>query len=62
MRFKYENGSFKKCLINNDVEGLQGWYEAAHLRVQGEEILDEALAFTTTHLKVLVQHLNYPLA
>ena len=44
------------------MEGLLGLYEAAHLRVQGEDILDEALAFTTTHLKVLVQHLNYPLA
>ena len=61
-RFKDENGSFKKCLINNDVECLLGLYEAANLRVRGEDILDEALDCTTTHLKVLVQHLNYPLA
>lgn len=28
-------------------------YEAAHLRRHGEPILEEALAFTTTHLKPL---------
>ena len=41
---------------------MLGLYEAAHLRVHGEDILDEALAFTTTHLKSLVEHLEYPLA
>ena len=60
-RFKDENGSFNECLII-DVEGMLGLYEAANLRVEGEDILDEALAFTTTHLKSLVEHLDYPLA
>ncbi|RVW33173.1 Valencene synthase [Vitis vinifera] len=60
-RFKDENGSFKECL-NNDVEGMLGLYEAAHLRVQEEDILDEALAFTTAHLESLVEDLDYPLA
>ncbi|KAL6316128.1 hypothetical protein AAG906_015958 [Vitis piasezkii] len=60
-RFKDENGSFKECL-NNDVEGMLGLYEAAHLRVQEEDILDEALAFTTAHLESLVENLDYPLA
>ncbi|WKA11631.1 hypothetical protein VitviT2T_029111 [Vitis vinifera] len=41
---------------------MLGLYEAAHLRVQEEDILDEALAFTTTHLKSLVKHLDHPLA
>ena len=41
---------------------MLGLYEVAHLRVHGEDILDEALAFTTTHLKSLVEHLEYPLA
>ena len=59
--FKDENGSFKECIIT-DVEGMLGLYEAAHLRVQEEDILDEALAFTTTHLKSLVEHLEYPFA
>ncbi|KAK8562021.1 hypothetical protein V6N12_049076 [Hibiscus sabdariffa] len=33
-----------KCLLE--------LYEAAHLRVHGEEILEEALAFTTTYLEL----------
>lgn len=34
-----------------DVKGLLALYEATQLRVKGEEILDEALEFTQTHLK-----------
>ena len=30
---------------------MLAFYEATHLRVHGEEILDEALQFTTIHLK-----------
>ena len=29
-------------------------YEAAHMRVHGEPILEEAVAFTTIHLKSLI--------
>ncbi|KAL6316146.1 hypothetical protein AAG906_015976 [Vitis piasezkii] len=54
-------GCFRESLIG-DVQGMLGLYEAAHLRVQEEDILDEALAFTTTHLKSLVKHLDHPLA
>ncbi|RVW86322.1 Valencene synthase [Vitis vinifera] len=61
VRYKDEKGRFKKSLIN-DPYGLLGLYEAAHLRVWEEDILDEALAFTTTHLKSIVEHLEYPLA
>ena len=59
--FKDEKGNFKKDLMG-DVRGMLGLYEAAHLRVHGEDILDEALAFTTTHLTYMVEHLEYPLA
>ena len=59
--FKDEKGNFKKALIS-DVRGMLGLYEAAHLRVRGEDILDEALAFTTTHLRSMVEHLEYPFA
>ncbi|KAL6318338.1 hypothetical protein AAG906_039430 [Vitis piasezkii] len=59
--FKDEKGDFKKALVS-DVRGMLGLYEAAHLRVNGEDILDEALAFTTTHLRSMVEHLEYPLA
>ncbi|MBA0742602.1 hypothetical protein Gogos_015642, partial [Gossypium gossypioides] len=36
--------------LTSDVKGLLELYEAAHLRVHGEDILEEALGFTTTHL------------
>ena len=58
--FKDEKDNFKKAL-SSDVRGMLGLYEAAHFRVQGEDILDEALAFTTTHLTSMVEHLEYPL-
>lgn len=37
-------------------------YEAAHLGLRGEDILDEALAFTTTHLEAAVSHDNIKMA
>lgn len=33
-------------------------YEAAHMRVHGEDILEEALTFTTTHLDSIVTNLS----
>ncbi|KAJ9676250.1 hypothetical protein PVL29_024985 [Vitis rotundifolia] len=60
-KFKDEKGSFKEDLISN-IQGMLGLYEAAHLRVHGEDILEEALAFTTTHLKAMVESLGYPIA
>ncbi|KAM3696724.1 hypothetical protein ACB098_06G060700 [Castanea mollissima] len=49
-KFKDEDGQFKESLTSN-VEGMLAFYEATHLRVHGEDILDEALEFTTSHLK-----------
>lgn len=60
-KYKDENGSFKESLLN-DAWGLLGLYEAAHMRIEGENILDEALDFTTTHLKSIAEHLENPLA
>ncbi|KAJ9678956.1 hypothetical protein PVL29_021001 [Vitis rotundifolia] len=60
-KFMDKRGRFKETLITN-VQGMLALYEAAHLRVHGEDILEEAFAFTTTHLKVMVEHLGYPLA
>lgn len=48
-KFTDTQGTFNKELVN-DVRGMLNLYEAAHFRVHGEQILDEALAFTTTHL------------
>ncbi|XP_043690199.1 (-)-germacrene D synthase-like [Telopea speciosissima] len=59
-RFKDSKGSFKNDLIK-DVPALLCLYEATHLKVHGEDILDEALAFTTTHLKSIVTHDHHDL-
>ncbi|TXG66894.1 hypothetical protein EZV62_008169 [Acer yangbiense] len=48
-------GKFKESLID-DVVGMLCLYEAAHLGIRGEDVLDEALAFTTSHLESVVAH------
>ncbi|KAK9062810.1 hypothetical protein SSX86_020000 [Deinandra increscens subsp. villosa] len=48
--YKDDTGSFKESLTN-DVQCLLELYEASYLRVHDEAILDDALAFTTTHLE-----------
>jgi hypothetical protein len=59
--FKESNGNFKESLIS-DARGMLSLYEATHLRVHGEAILDEALVFSATHLKSMATHLSSPLA
>ncbi|KAJ4718963.1 Terpene synthase [Melia azedarach] len=54
-KFKDEESKFKATLIS-DIQGLLSLYEAAHLAIHGEDILDEAIAFATTHLKSAVSH------
>ncbi|KAJ4724655.1 Terpene synthase [Melia azedarach] len=49
-KFKESDGKFKESLIS-DVRGILSLYEATQLRVHEEDILEEALIFTTTHLK-----------
>ena len=59
--YKFETPSYVVCCelwsrciqqvqesLNSDVRGMLSLYEATHLRVHGEDILDEALAFCTT--------------
>ncbi|KAE8678068.1 Delta-cadinene synthase isozyme A [Hibiscus syriacus] len=62
-KFKDDEGNFSKSLTS-DVKGLLELYEAAHLLVHGEVILEEALAFTTTHLELAkaAGNLEYPLS
>ncbi|KAL6205615.1 hypothetical protein ACLB2K_022872 [Fragaria x ananassa] len=59
-KFKDANGNFKESLIA-DVPGMLSLYEATHLRVHGEEILEEALVFTTNHLELAMSQVSYPL-
>ncbi|CAL1352341.1 unnamed protein product [Linum trigynum] len=44
-----EEGSFREEL-RSDVEGMMSLYEAAHLRMHGETILDEAIEFARARL------------
>ncbi|XP_062001425.1 (-)-alpha-pinene synthase-like isoform X1 [Rosa rugosa] len=60
-KFKDANGYFKESLIV-DILAILCLYEATHLRVHGEEILEEALVFTTTHLESAISGVSYPLA
>ncbi|KAB2059400.1 hypothetical protein ES319_A11G300400v1 [Gossypium barbadense] len=60
-KFKYENGNFKESLIG-DVKGMLELYEAAHFQLHGENILEEALSFTTFHLKLAESTVDYPLS
>ncbi|KAJ9671956.1 hypothetical protein PVL29_025550 [Vitis rotundifolia] len=60
-KFKNSEGNFKESL-SSDVRGMLSLYEATHLRVHGEDILDEALAFTTTHLQSAAKYSSNPLA
>ena len=56
-KFKDSEGKFKESLINN-TRGLLSLYESAHLRVHEEDILDEALEFTTSHLDQMLNSLR----
>ncbi|KAK4566531.1 hypothetical protein RGQ29_002698 [Quercus rubra] len=59
--FKDKDGQFKESLTSN-VKGMLAFYEATYLRMHGEDILDEALEFTTTHLKSITSLIGNPLA
>ncbi|PRQ33610.1 putative lyase [Rosa chinensis] len=57
-KFKEENDQKFKASLLSDVSGLLSLYEATHLRIHGEDILEEALAFTTTHLESVKHSLS----
>ncbi|CAJ2669832.1 unnamed protein product [Trifolium pratense] len=60
-KFKDEEGNFSERLLIGNVEGMLSLYEATHLMVHGEDILEEALSFTTTHLESVAK-LSHSLA
>ncbi|XP_054778346.1 probable terpene synthase 2 [Prosopis cineraria] len=56
-RFKDDKGEFNiNQNLTKDVKGMLALYEAAQLEVHGENIFDEALHFTYTHLKSLTDN------
>ncbi|KAH6767701.1 hypothetical protein C2S52_018684 [Perilla frutescens var. hirtella] len=59
-KFVDEDNKFKETL-SSDVEGLLSLYEAAHVRIHNENILDEAVAFTVHHLTNMLLKLESPI-
>ncbi|CAI9093797.1 OLC1v1029375C1 [Oldenlandia corymbosa var. corymbosa] len=57
-KFKDQEGNFKESLVT-DVRGLLGLFEAAHYRVHEEDILGEALNFTTSQLVSMLPNLDH---
>lgn len=49
-RFKDENGNFKASL-RHQTAAMLSLYEASFLAKEGEEVLNEAMQFTTEHLR-----------
>ncbi|KAL7145234.1 hypothetical protein ABFS83_07G067200 [Erythranthe nasuta] len=49
-KFTNKDNKLEESLIGNNVEGLLSLYEAAHVRTRGEDILEEAVAFTKHHM------------
>ncbi|GAB2261618.1 hypothetical protein Droror1_Dr00002615 [Drosera rotundifolia] len=60
-KFKDGNGNFNETITSN-VHGLLSLYEASHIRVHGDELLDDALAFSTNILRSMVARPGDPLA
>jgi (-)-germacrene D synthase len=60
-QFKDEQGNFSETMVR-DVEGMLNLYEASHMMVHGEQILEEALAFTSGHLESMATRLSPSLA
>ncbi|XP_057458988.1 (-)-germacrene D synthase-like [Lotus japonicus] len=60
-QFKNKEGNFNEE-VAKDVQGMWSLYEAAQLRVGGEDIFDEALDFTYTHLNFMTDKLSPSLA
>ncbi|KAL9232393.1 hypothetical protein vseg_007508 [Gypsophila vaccaria] len=56
-KFKDNKGEFKKDLVK-DIEGMLYLYEATHLKLQGELILDKAFDFTKSALELRVSQLQ----
>ncbi|XP_019056191.1 PREDICTED: (-)-germacrene D synthase-like [Nelumbo nucifera] len=56
-KLKDDTGNFQATLIS-DWQGMLSLYEAAHLSVEGEGILDEAITFTNLNLNSMMANLS----
>ena len=57
--FLGSNGSLKED-VGEDIQGVLSLYEACHVRVHGEDILDEVLPFTISKLKSIHSQVSNP--
>jgi beta-farnesene synthase len=58
LNFKDKEGNF----ASDDIRSLLSLYNAAYLRTRGEEVLDEAIIFTRSHLEATLTLLESKLA
>ncbi|KAL0435410.1 UNVERIFIED_CONTAM: Gamma-cadinene synthase [Sesamum radiatum] len=56
-KYMAEDDKFEETLTS-DAKGLLSLYEAANVRIHGEDVLEDAVAFTTHHLKRMMQQLE----
>ncbi|KAJ4981113.1 hypothetical protein NE237_031950 [Protea cynaroides] len=56
--FKNNSGSFRNC-SSMEAKVLLGLYEASHLGMNGEAVLEEAMEFSVSRLKSLIKHLGF---
>ncbi|KAK7853543.1 (-)-germacrene d synthase, partial [Quercus suber] len=57
-----KNSKTKMESLTNNIDGMLAFYEATHLKMHGEDILDETLEFTTTYLKSIASLIGNLLA
>uniref|UniRef100_A0A8I6YYP9 Terpene synthase n=1 Tax=Hordeum vulgare subsp. vulgare TaxID=112509 RepID=A0A8I6YYP9_HORVV len=57
-KFRDDQGNF----VSDDLDSLLALYNAAYLRDRGEELLDDAIVFTKSHLLCMLEHLDSQLA
>ncbi|KAF3787805.1 Alpha-terpineol synthase [Nymphaea thermarum] len=56
-RFRDQSSRFSENL-REDVRGLLSLYEASQLACEGETVLEEALAFTSEHLRAMISRMD----
>ena len=59
-KFRDDTGSFD-INLSNDTRGLLSLYNAAHMAVPGEMVLDDAITFTRRHLEAAKGKLRSPI-
>ncbi|KAI3959552.1 hypothetical protein MKX01_025068 [Papaver californicum] len=55
--YKHARGDFQES-VAEDVKGMLGLYEAAHIVSKGEQALEDAIFFTTKYLKLAISSGN----